>query len=87
MHPIESNIEAVLVAIPMLLVMFASFFKLDEAIFRPAKPKARVRRFSEMNEDGQFICVEPDGSRPRSHRARYAYGTMTEAGPETAHMA
>lgn len=64
MRPIESNIEAILVAIPMLLMLVVSFFRLDECIGSPVKAVSRRRGFS--HQDGAaMVCVEPDG---RLHR-------------------
>lgn len=70
MKPIESNIEAILVAIPMILVLAGSFFHLDECFGSPAKAPSRRKGFSHQDEAGVTVCVEPDGRPYRVRRER-----------------
>jgi len=70
MKPIESNLEAILVAIPMLLVLFVSFFKLDECISSPAKPTPQRKGFTHLNQTGEMVFVEPDGHVHRERKRR-----------------
>jgi hypothetical protein len=70
MSAIQSNTDALLVAIPMVAVMFAGFFRLDEVISRNRKPVKSGHPLSDWDKDGHPICIEPDGKRhhkPATH--------------------
>jgi len=67
MNVIESNAEAILVTIPMILMLLISFFRLDEVLGQPTKPMQRRRSFSHRDGAGVAVCVEPDG---RMHREK-----------------
>jgi len=67
---ILSNTDSFLVAIPMLAILFAGFFRLDE-LFGRSKRRAKTRRpVVGSDENGRPICVDPDGrvAAPRSQK-------------------
>ena len=60
---ILSNADAILVAVPMLGVLFAGYFKVDEMIGKPKKKVMRNRRsLSGNNVHGESVLVDPDGT-------------------------
>ncbi len=61
MSALQSNTDALLVAIPMVGLMFAGFFRVDELIGKSNKvPKSR-RQIGGLDESGHPICLDPDG--------------------------
>jgi len=62
MVALQSNADAILVAIPMVALMFAGFFRLDALFSRPPKRPSRYHPLSHWDEDGLLVCVEPDGA-------------------------
>lgn len=70
MSAIQSNTDALLVAIPMVAAMFAGFFRLDEAIGRVQRPMEKGHSLSHWDEDGHPVCIEPDGKQHRQPTAR-----------------
>lgn len=56
-----SNADTILVAIPMIGVLFVGVFRLDEIIGRPQKVSLPRKGFSHRDGDGAVVCVEPDG--------------------------
>ncbi len=59
-----SSSDVILVAIPMVGVLIACFFRLGEML---GKPKKRVKmehrgQMFEWDEHGQPLCADPDGS-------------------------
>jgi hypothetical protein len=67
MSGLQSNTDAILVAIPMVAVLFIGFFRLDELLSRPQRPTELGRSFSRVDQHGNSICIEPDG---KAHRWR-----------------
>lgn len=62
MSLIQSNSDALLIAIPMIGILFAGFFRLDELLGKPKKqPSGQRRRMSGWDKDGNAVCVDPDG--------------------------
>uniref|UniRef100_E6PYD9 Uncharacterized protein n=1 Tax=mine drainage metagenome TaxID=410659 RepID=E6PYD9_9ZZZZ len=59
---LKSNLDAILVAVPMLLVMAAGFFKLDEIFGKPKKPARRTPLAGGLDEFGIPIARDPDGT-------------------------
>lgn len=60
-----SNSDAILVSIPMVGILIACFFRLDEMFGKPKK-KMRVehrRQMSGWDEHGKPVCADPDGGR------------------------
>lgn len=62
MSAIQSNADALLLAVPMAAVMFAWFFKLDELICRPKYRVKAGHSLSQWDCDGNPVCIEPDGT-------------------------
>jgi len=61
MAALESNTDAILIAIPMVGLLFATFFRLDEAFSRYPKPSKNGHPLSCRDKDGHPVCIEPDG--------------------------
>jgi hypothetical protein len=60
---IESNADALLLAIPMVVILLAGLFRLDELVALPPKKPGRDRRLSGLDEGGRPIFRDPDGKR------------------------
>jgi hypothetical protein len=62
---LQSNADAILVGIPMLGILLFSFFRLDGSIGHRRRAKQRAtlmgHPLSYTDEQGEFVCVEPDG--------------------------
>jgi hypothetical protein len=65
MAAVESNTDAILIAIPMVGLLFATFFRLDEAFSRHTKPSKNGHPLSYRDKDGHPVCIEPDGKQYR----------------------
>ena len=70
MSAIQSNTDALLVAIPMVVAMFAGFFRLDEAIGRAQRPMEKGHSLSHWDKDGHPVFIEPDGKQYGKPTAR-----------------
>lgn len=60
-----STADSLLVAVPMIGTLVVCFFRLDELVGKPRKPRkqaARGHQLSGINADGQQVCLDPDGS-------------------------
>jgi len=58
---IDSNRDALLIAIPMVGLLFFGFFRLDE-LFGKSKRTVKERRVMGGSDlDGRPICLDPDG--------------------------
>ena len=57
---LESNTDAFLVAIPMVALLVAGFFRLDELFVRNGRSQGK-RRMPGLDERGLPICLDPDG--------------------------
>ncbi len=68
----SSNLTAMLIAAPLLAVMVAGFFRLDEFIGRPRRKSVRrYRRIplaAGLDERGIPIGLDPDGRSLRESR-------------------
>jgi len=62
MTALPSNMDAILVAIPMVGVLFVGMFRLDELIGKPKKRPERRRSIAGSEKDGSPICIDPDGT-------------------------
>jgi hypothetical protein len=59
-----SNHDALLVAVPMIGILFAGFFRLDEVFGKPKKKQAKRRsQVAGVDPEGRPICIDPDGKR------------------------
>lgn len=56
-----STTDSLLVAIPMVGLLFAGFFRLDELFGKSKKPVKTRRPMVGLDENGRPICVDPDG--------------------------
>jgi hypothetical protein len=56
-----SNSDSLLVAIPMVGLLFAGFFRLDELFGKSKKPTKTRRPMVGLDENGRPICLDPDG--------------------------
>jgi len=61
MSVIESNADAILVAVPMIGLLFAGYFRLDELLGKPKRRKSvHGRPFASLDESGKAIGLDPD---------------------------
>ena len=61
MSVIQSNADAILVAVPMIFLLFAGYFRLDELIGKPRRKKvSHGRPFARLDKNGQAIGLDPD---------------------------
>jgi hypothetical protein len=58
-----SNKDSFLVAIPFLIMLFISVFRLDQVIARPKGTQNRRRSACGVDDSGQLIMCDPDGRR------------------------
>jgi hypothetical protein len=66
---IQSDLTAIMVAIPMLAIMAAGIFRLDESLGKPRKKVRRVPLAAGLDEYGVPIGIDPDGQ-PIGRRSR-----------------
>ena len=66
----QSSAEVLLFAIPMIVAMFAGFFRIDTLFSDPKKRSCPERQFSSVDENGQGVYVEPDGQLHRAGKGR-----------------
>jgi hypothetical protein len=72
MSGLQSNSDALLVAVPMVLILFAGFFRLDELWITPRKRKLQQgRRLTDWDENGVPICTDPEGAALTIARRKY----------------
>ena len=60
---IHSNLEAFLVAIPLLFLLLAGFFRLDQLFAAPRRRAVALRPSSGIDKHGLPIVCDPDGRR------------------------
>jgi hypothetical protein len=68
MPMLQSNTDALLVGIPMVGLLFAGFFRLDEVFGKPKKPATNRRQMSGWDKNGRPVCADPDGRMPDPER-------------------
>jgi hypothetical protein len=90
MFVLQTDWDALLIAIPMITILFAAMFRLDELIGKPPQSQIHTHSLSYWNADGTPVCVEPDGrvfchksrktTRPKSRlpRKRRVFGVLVE---------
>lgn len=59
MSTVQSDADALLVAVPMLVFLLMTFFRLDELLSRPKTRPQYGRRLSDWDKDGRPICTDP----------------------------
>jgi hypothetical protein len=69
------TLDALVFAVPMVLILFAVFFRLDELIVRPKVFRKRLRKLSGhdlsgWDKEGHAVCVEPDGHIESLHEVK-----------------
>ena len=64
MSVLQSNADSLLVAIPMIGLLFLGFFRLDELLGKPKKPVVNRRQMSGWDKNGRPLCADPDGKSP-----------------------
>ena len=57
---IKSNLDAVVLALPMVAMLFLAYFRLDELIAAP-KRRGPSRRQTTVLVDGRLVGCDPDG--------------------------
>ena len=71
MQSLSSNRDAFLLAIPMVILLFAAFFRLDELICGSRKPPEPGRRLSNWDKDGVPVFTDPVRTVLRITRKEY----------------
>ena len=61
---LQSNTDALLVAIPMVGLLFAGFFRLDELFGKSKKPVENRRSMTGWDKSGRPLLTDPDGKVP-----------------------
>jgi len=61
----HSNTDTLLMAVPMIGILVAVFFRLDELIAAPKKRVVNRRVIAGSDENGQPLCIDPDGNPSR----------------------
>lgn len=61
MGAIQFDTDSILLILPMVAILFAAVFRLDELFARPEKLVVKGRRFSHRDENGFHVRIEPDG--------------------------
>lgn len=61
MFVIPSNADTLLVATPMIFLLFVGFFRLDELWSKPKKRIALRRLRPGLDKNGLPNCMDPDG--------------------------
>jgi len=69
-----SNSDAILVAVPMIGILIACFFRLDEMFGKPKKKDMveHRRTMSGWDKEGKPMCADPDHGMGRGMNARVA---------------
>jgi hypothetical protein len=63
MSVLQSNTDALLVAVPMIGILIVGFFRLDELVGKSKKKQTMHRRvISGLDGKGRQICLDPDGT-------------------------
>jgi len=58
---IKSNADAILVAVPMIGLLFAGYFRLDELFSKPKRKNvSHGRPFASLNANGEITGLDPD---------------------------
>ncbi len=57
----QSGLDAFLFGIPAVGILFAGFFRIDGIFSSPRWKSSLGRPLSHRGENGQVICIEPDG--------------------------
>jgi len=70
MSVLQSNADALLVAVPMIGILIVGFFRLDELVGKPNKKQTTHRRLmSGLDDKGRQVCLDPDGTVQASQKS------------------
>ena len=72
MSAVQSNADSFLLAVPLVVFLFAAIFRLDELVCKPRKQPEPGRRLTDWDKDGTPICTDP--TRTVHSIARRNYG-------------
>jgi len=61
MGELQSNRDAILLAIPMLALVFVARFRMEPMLMRSGGSLSLGHPLSHVDSQGQFVCVEPNG--------------------------
>jgi hypothetical protein len=59
--PMQSEMSTLMVAIPLVGLLFVGMFRLDELFGKTQKKTKRRREVAGVDENGMPICLDPDG--------------------------
>lgn len=62
MSVLQSNADALLVAVPMIGILVVSFFRLDELVGKSKKKPVQRRQIAGLDGRGRQVCLDPDGT-------------------------
>lgn len=62
MSVLQSNADALLVAVPMIGILIVSFFRLDELVGKSKKKPIQRRQIAGLDGRGRQVCLDPDGT-------------------------
>jgi hypothetical protein len=68
----QFSLEALILGIPALGMLVAAFFRLDEMFATPRRGSRIGHPLSHRGEEGNFICIEPDGRYAEGENQRLA---------------
>jgi hypothetical protein len=71
MSPQPPDDGTIFAAIPMVLMLFAAFFRLDEWLSRPKRREVRGRPLCGWDEHGVPVCSDPEQIDLTIHRKKY----------------
>jgi hypothetical protein len=57
----QTSWDVIFIAVPMLGIMLAAFFRLDELLVKPKRKVEHRRAIAGLDEKGRPICLDPDG--------------------------
>jgi len=57
----QSTSDTLFLALPIGVMLLLAFFRLDELLARPRLRSVQGHPLSHRGDDGQSICIEPDG--------------------------
>jgi len=74
MPAVQSNADAFLLAVPLVVFLFVALFRLDELVCKPRKTLRQGRRLTDWDERGAPICTDPERTVHSIARRRYGTG-------------
>ena len=83
----QTDTNGLLVAIPMVICLFAVLFRLDELLGAPRKPPEPGRRLTNWDRNGMPICTDPVRTVPTISRRKLRAGRGPDVGAGVAGVA